>query len=320
MTKLPELRAHERGVALILALLVLVLLMALVLEFDANARRELKEATAFQEHFKARALTLAGLKAARAILFEDRRVKTLTGHNTETLTDLWAIPLTNLRIGESRLSAQLYDESSKMNLNSVAQGGDTLAGTANIQRLKRLFRRVGVNPDLVDAITDWVDSDENPRPQGAESVYYRSLQPPYEASDGPLKTLGEIRLVKGVTEDTLRRLTPYVTIYPQDGQGWINLNTADPLVLQTLDERITSTIALEIVQARPFTSIQDADRVTSFEPIAKELRLTNQYHVRSNYFSAELTMTLPEVTTMAHAVFHRSSQTGLATLLAFYSY
>ena len=49
-------KSDERGIALLLTLLVLTLLVALILEFDAEARREYRDAAAFRDNFKATVL------------------------------------------------------------------------------------------------------------------------------------------------------------------------------------------------------------------------------------------------------------------------
>ena len=46
-----------------LALLVLALLVALILEFDTEARREYRDAAAFRDNFKATVLTAAAVQA-----------------------------------------------------------------------------------------------------------------------------------------------------------------------------------------------------------------------------------------------------------------
>src|SRR6476620_10993747 len=64
-------RHDEQGVALLLAILVLALLVALILAFDSDARREYREAAAFRDNFKASVLTRAAVQAARAVLQMD---------------------------------------------------------------------------------------------------------------------------------------------------------------------------------------------------------------------------------------------------------
>jgi general secretion pathway protein K len=64
-------RSDERGIALLLALLVLTLLVAIILDFDAEARREFRDAAVFRDGLKATTLARAGIQAARAVLRQD---------------------------------------------------------------------------------------------------------------------------------------------------------------------------------------------------------------------------------------------------------
>jgi general secretion pathway protein K len=76
--------------ALLFALLVLSLLVTLILEFDADARRELKEAAAFRDGLKAATLARAGVQAARATLRHDALLDVQSGRSFDALTDVWA--------------------------------------------------------------------------------------------------------------------------------------------------------------------------------------------------------------------------------------
>ena len=61
----------------------------------------------------------------------------------------------------------------------------------------------GMTAELADAILDFIDDDDEPRTNGCESEYYKSLTPSYPAKNGPLETLDELLLVRGVTPDLL---------------------------------------------------------------------------------------------------------------------
>jgi len=299
----------ERGVALLLALLVLALLVALVLEFDAEARREYREAAAFRDNFKAGMLTRAAVQAARAVLQQDFLRDKQAGEAYDGPTDLWAMPIKNYAIGDGLLSAQIEDERGKLNLNDLAANpGDALQRKKKIDRVKRLFELLQINPDLVDALVDWVDQDDNPEPAGAESLYYQSQKPAYRAANAPLEALGDLRLVKGFTPEIVDRLSRYVTVFPIDGGSLVNLNTADPLVIQALDPAITQTMAMEIVQGRPFKTKVELDRIGSFQEIGARLR--TDYDVKSDYFSARLAVTVNETTKTALAVLRRDANRG----------
>ena len=305
-------KPDERGIALLLTLLVLTLLVALILEFDAEARREYRDAAAFRDNFKATVLARASVQAARGVLQQDFLKDKQTGQFFDAPTDLWALPITNYVIGDGLLTAQIEDERSKLNLNDLAAGGDPTARKIKVLRVKRLFELMQVNPDLVDAIVDWVDQDEVPEPAGAESLYYQTLRPSYRAANTSLQTLLELRLIKGITPDMIEKLSMVVTVFPIEGGKMVNINTTGPLVLQALDPRITQGMAADIIQARPFKTKVDLDRVGSAEEIGKQIR--NQYDIKSDLFSARMTVSVNEVTKNAIVVLQRDSSTGVSTV------
>lgn len=307
------LRADERGVALLLALLVLTLLTALILEFDAEARREYRAAATFRDDYKASMLTRAAVQAARAVLAQDLLREKMTGQKYDAPTDIWAMPIKNYSIGDGFLTAQITDETGKVNLNDLASiSSGELEQKKKVLRVRRLFELLKVNPNLVDALIDWVDQDEAPQPAGAESLYYQSLRPPYRTANSPLPGLGDLRLIKGFTPDIIERIKPYVTVFPLEGGASMNLNTADPLVIQTLDPSITQTIAMEIVQGRPYKTKVELDRVSSFQEIGRTLR--NDYDIKSDYFSARLAVTVNETTKSSFAVLRRDASKGESTV------
>ena len=88
----------------------------------------------------------------------------------------------------------LEDESARINLNAllladtyVTNGGRTL-----------LMALPGMSEDVADSILDWIDEDDDTREYGAEYDYYQSLVPPYSPKNGPLDTVEELLLIRGV--------------------------------------------------------------------------------------------------------------------------
>jgi DNA uptake protein ComE-like DNA-binding protein len=77
----------------------------------------------------------------------------------------------------------LTDEASKLNLNS--------ATTSMVSRLP------GMKASLTDALLDFLDADDVPRPEGAEQEYYDALPQPYRMHNGPLSTVEQLLLVRG---------------------------------------------------------------------------------------------------------------------------
>jgi general secretion pathway protein K len=120
-----------------------------------------------------------------------------------------------------------------------------------------------------------------------------------------------------MTPEIVDKLLQYVTVYPQDGESRININTADLLVLQALDPRISQTMAGEIIQSRPYKTIVELDRVSSVADIMREIRPLGVYEVKSNIFSARMSLTVNETTKSGAVVLLRDDATGNSTVQYF---
>jgi hypothetical protein len=89
-------------------------------------------------------------------------------------------------LNEGEVRYGLSDEAARLNLN-----------VADEETLRRF---AAVPPELVDALLDWRDSDDEPRREGAEQTdYYDRLALPYRVRNGRLRTLEETFLIKGFT-------------------------------------------------------------------------------------------------------------------------
>ncbi len=88
----------------------------------------------------------------------------------------------------------LTPESGKLNINYATEEQIT-------RLIEPLLIELNVeNPqELIAALLDWLDPDDEPRESGAESEYYQGLDPPYDAKNGPLDSIEELLLVKGWT-------------------------------------------------------------------------------------------------------------------------
>ena len=99
----------------------------------------------------------------------------------------------------------LVDESSKINVNVLPiydRLGEVVLGESLVAR-NMLMALPNMTEEIADAIVDFVDSDSEEGEFGAESGYYESLNPPYVAKNGPLDTIEELLLVRGVTRELL---------------------------------------------------------------------------------------------------------------------
>jgi type II secretory pathway pseudopilin PulG len=109
----------------------------------------------------------------------------------------------------------LQDESTRINLATILQFNkkatppatpppppDTNQQSTEIAKTM-LMALPGMTDDVSDAILDWIDTDDTPRANGAESEYYNALSPGYTPRNGPPVTIEELLLVRGVTPELL---------------------------------------------------------------------------------------------------------------------
>ena len=89
----------------------------------------------------------------------------------------------------------LFDECNKLNLNTLPILDVKMPGAGR----QLLMTLPEMSEDVADAILDWMDVDDEMRDYGTESAFYNGLMPPYDAKNGPMDSLDELLLVRGVT-------------------------------------------------------------------------------------------------------------------------
>jgi len=88
----------------------------------------------------------------------------------------------------------LTRESAKLSLESILHWEEESPG----QGVRALEKLPGITPVMVDSILDWLDADDNVRPQGAESAYYQQQQKTYRPRNAVPIALEELLLIRDV--------------------------------------------------------------------------------------------------------------------------
>ena len=275
---------NNRGVALVITLLVLTLLLTIILDFNLGMRVEARSAANFRDDLKAYYLARSGITFAIALLEEDGR----TEPDYDSLNELWAQKIPLIPVGDGFISVEITDESSKINANKLATGLAGVTGENMRSTMVRFLKQFKIEDDaaktIADSIADWIDLDDRILEHGAESNYYEGLEDPYKAKDKPLYSLQELRLIKDMEGDAFARLRNFLTVF---SDGLININTASKEVLISLSEDITEATANEIITIRadaPFTEPTNIEPLSSLSAEEK-LKIARLINVSSNYFS-----------------------------------
>jgi general secretion pathway protein K len=250
-----------RGSALLLTLLVIATLTALSLGFSRESGIEVDLAGLWRDTYRAYHLSRSGMGLALTLLREDteRGIDSLKEHWANA--DLLVLPEV-LEPGLS-VSIQILDESGKLNLNAVINE----AGEVDLEReaqLKRLFKLLRLEEEMLAPLLDWMDRDTKERPGGAEDAYYQALERPYRCANGPFLTLGQTALVKGYAQG-LQGLSRFLTLY---SDGKVNVHTAPKEVLLSLSANMDESVADAILEYRSegdFLSLEDLKKVPGMD-------------------------------------------------------
>ena len=89
----------------------------------------------------------------------------------------------------------LEDESIRLNLNALMALEKKVPSTGR----QLLMGLPGMTEDIADSILDWMDEDDEIREFGAEAEYYITYAP----KNGPLDSIAELLLVRGIRENPL---------------------------------------------------------------------------------------------------------------------
>lgn len=334
----------QRGVALVLTLLVVVLLTAMILDFDFRTRLDLRAAGNFRDDARADLLASSAVDVARALLREDMRTSaTYDGKDEDwaLFTGSWPVP----SIPDALVTAEIADEGGKLDLNTLLtdDGQDQPTRIGIYRRLLEIVLDEArdaddIDPDdydvdeLVDSLLDWMDENPEARSLGAETTDYAALDPPYICGDRRLRTLDELRLVRGYTPRLVERLRPHVTavwtgtVVPTKGgiaqRGRINVNTATWQLLAALHDDMDEEMARDIRQQidnqppAPFTQMSTAilDQVPSLNVAGVSQYLAKELGVKSDLFSIRVTVQLGDPQAMATGAAPQATRTVSALL------
>jgi general secretion pathway protein K len=164
-------------------------------------------------------------------------------------------------VGGSLLKEQfvssIESESGKIDINDLGSPSQALQMRTRMQLLQRLQARVINQRDsfseryanfnfelLFNHIADWVDADQQSRNGGAEASYYTQFQNAFLPPNRPFKSLQELHMVEGMTDEIFEVLKPMITLYGAKG---INVNYADREVLMALFSNYPPQVAEQVI-------------------------------------------------------------------------
>jgi general secretion pathway protein K len=344
----PRAPARQRGIALLIVMMVVIFLAILAGGFAYSMRVETRLAANTIQEPELIWLGRSGVEMARWILAQQLAIP---DEPYDALTQFWAggsgwtndiwlgLSLENNRLGAGTFSLHIEDLDRKFNINAA---DDLILH----QALSLMGVDVADASSIVAAIQDWRDLDDRPRVNGAESDEYERLDPPYVCKDGPIDDLSELLLIRGITPnmywggvalgsaarpfdvgrssrfrapEDLTYPVGFVELFSTVSGRQININTASEWVLQMIPG-INENVAALIVSKRaefPFLNVGELINVGVPPQIAAQL---GRYcTVRSTTFEVTVDAQLGQHQRTFKALLRRNSPRDVQ-VLSFYWY
>jgi general secretion pathway protein K len=292
----PSQQPAQRGVALLLAMVMLALVVTVTAGMVWQQTRAVHVEAAERAGAQANWILNGALDWARLILREDQRSG--RGQNTyDGLDEPWATPLEEARLStflaadqnnntetdvEAFVSGSITDAQSRYNLRNLSDDAGKVV-PAQLAGLRQLCLAAGLPEGVADQLAEAISS--LPLPSGAGSpapgaagspvpgVAGSPAPAPATPASGPLPTpapqsgpvatalrprrLGDLAWL-GIEEGVLRQLAPWVDLLPH--RTAVNANTAPREALVAAIEGLDLGAAQRLVQARqrqPFTKLDD---------------------------------------------------------------
>ena len=263
--------SRNRGMALLLVLVIVTLLTSLLMELAFSTLVDMRLTETFRDTTRAHYLARGGINAGRMLLQQDRNA-------FDAPQEPWSQGIINYPVGQGTVSVSIQDLDGRLAINQLVRGSNPQALT--VDRFYRLFAGLEIDhladpAELTAALIDWLDPDDEPYQMiltdglnipvsGAEDLFYQSRGDAYSCKNGPLETLDELLLIRGFSRELLELLRPHLAV---NGSSRININTASPAVLGSLDEAMESQVVTLVEEIRQESPISDIDQLEDNMPV-----------------------------------------------------
>lgn len=274
--------------ALIVVIWVLGLLALIVSAFTFDAHVESRITLYYRSRTKAEYLSKSGIDVAELLMMNSQKAKGLAEGDPQQ-GEWWydyakkladGLPVRGLvkELGAGTITLDMVPEPARRNVNLLKE--TDWEGVLDVGDVPQEMWDT-----MIASFMDWIDTDDAPRMNGAESEdYYMKLESPYRAKNGPLDTVGELLLVKGFTKVILSggvietnevnqdpvRISGIEDLLTTYGDGKVNVNAASQRVLMTLpkmDEIFAGAIVEEREGATTVPSATGIKENTSFKDV-----------------------------------------------------
>jgi type II secretory pathway component PulK len=288
---------NQRGIALVVTLLAVVLITALVVEFSYGVYIGTSNLYNWRDSQRLSLMARSGVNIA-VKLIEDT-----VNPQKYSYPGVFEFPVENPFQGfNGMVLIRIEDETSKFNLNALVPRNQIIRKADEISPyncFKRLLNLLSLDEKIADRIVDWIVSNKGSRLVDSER----------EAQNSGLLSTDEILLIPGISREDYNILLPYITVQGTRDNLYININGAEKPVLRSLSRDISDDLAEQIVRYReehPFDKVEKIWGVAGDDII--KFQLQGRITIIGDHFSISSTASTAGVKRIIQTVFDRDKR------------
>ncbi len=248
--------SNQKGIALVVTLLALVIITAMVVEFSYGVYTGTNNLYNWRDSQRLSIMAKSGVNVSARFLSD------MLNKYDYSYPGSIELPVENpFEDFDGVISVRLEDETSKFNVNSIVPENDIVDEgdeKSPYNSFKRLLKVLSLDTKIADMVADWIDHNSESRLPDSETG----------AKNSAFITVDELLLVNGINRKDYDKLLPYITVYGDRNAPLININGAKAPVLMSLSDSITEELANRIIQYRgntPFEKENQIFKVAGFE-------------------------------------------------------
>lgn len=326
---------RQSGLALIMVLMVFAIASVLAIAMVERQAIDLQRSSTMFTVQQAKAFVIGAEDAVKTGLYLAWTLDKEHDHLHEEWAKERRFPLQ-----PGMVYIRITDAQGRFNLNTLSPQANNR--NRQRQRFVNLLDLLDLDTALADKIVNWMN------PESQADDLYQSKDPSYRAAYQGCKHTSEILPVEGVSMAIYQRLEPFIACLPITAT--LNVNTASPVVLASLDSSLTLAQAENIANARGekgFASVDDFLKLPDIEPLTKveetateaegdarssSWRRSNRersgrrqnskirfeagdFSVKSDYFETFIRVDLNERIASSEVLIHRDALSGQLTTL-----
>ncbi len=301
---------RARGVALITAMLITAITGSLAAALAWDNALDVRRTMVLLFHEQGMQVAMGAETWIRNILRDDG-----IDSQTDHLGELWASELPGLPVDnnsvQGAVAGKIEDLNGRLNVNNLIDGNGDLDQTV-LEQFQRLLIILDLDPRFAGLAYDWIDADDNASfPDGAEDAIYTGLTPPYRTFNRSLVNVTELAALEGMDKESFDILLPHITALPRGTT--INVNTATPAVLQSLDANLDPSTVESLLSLREEGGFPD-DFAQTFSTLVQPEMLAKLGDT-SNYFQLKAVVQIDTVRVTYFSVMLRSPNGGPVTTI-----